>query len=34
MGYTLKHSVEETAEIINSIMMVQLKCMTVLSGIF
>lgn len=27
MGYTLKHNIEETGRIINSIMTVQLKCM-------
>lgn len=27
MGYTLKHNIEETDSIINSIMTVQLKCM-------
>lgn len=27
MGHTLKHNIEETGRIINSIMMVQLKCM-------
>lgn len=27
MGYTLKHNIEETVRIINSIMTVQLKCM-------
>jgi len=27
MGHTLKHNIEETGSIINSIMTVQLKCM-------
>lgn len=27
MGHTLKHNIEETVRIINSIMTVQLKCM-------
>ena len=34
MDHTLKHNIEETVRIINSIMTVQLKCMTVLFGIF
>lgn len=34
MGHTLKHNIEETGRIINSIMTVQLKYMMVLSGNF